>query len=99
MREINDYISIYRQQTLLWRGPCSVSRVRPGDTDITAAGVEIAPELVITLTYSSALEDFIVDSDKTRFVLARRPEANGDIISIARSQDRRDVKIIVGDKS
>ena len=95
MREINDYITIFAAQRQLHAGPCSVSDVKPGDTDITATGLDALPQLRITITYSPALEDVLLEPEKRRFTLARRPEANADIISIARSQDRREVIILV----
>ena len=92
----DDFITLSRQGTEIYRAAVQLDDVKPTDAEVTQAGVDITPSMRITLTYTPTLEQVLTDPAAFRFKLDRRPETGDQgVLMVKRSMDRRYVVIMI----
>ena len=91
----DDRITFYNDQDeVVYEAFCEIGRVRPDETDVTSAAIQLTHSMVLTLRYSQALEPIIATPSKHTYSLDRRPEVDRvTVVSVVRSEDRRHVII------
>ena len=89
----DDFITIFKGSTQVYKAPCSVDNVRPDAAGISEAAADVVPKMKLTLAYTRRLDDVLSQPTKHRFTLARRKASSGDIVRIAQTANLRYVEI------